>query len=75
MKGQDHARTLSIVHALMEGKRLELPHCTIAMAEDMSIGFVIKRPDGEYIVEDLGLGALNKMLDKCEVGHAIPEVN
>ncbi len=71
----EHARTLSIVKQLVQGNQLTIPNVgTIAMAEDMSIGFIGKDLDGNEFVSSLStmdLAQLNKLLNDEEIGTVI----
>lgn len=70
----DILRTLSVVKKLANGKKLHLPDGnTIAMGEDMSIGFCYI-VGNEYCISGLAtidLKQLNDILNKHEIGHAI----
>ena len=76
MKQVDHVRTLSIVQQLAAGKRLTLPTGqVIGMGEDMSIGFLIQRADGEERVAGLStmdLAQLNRLLNEYDIGMLMP---
>ncbi len=70
----DHIRTLAILKNLSKGQQLTIPNIgTIAMAEDMSIGFIAKDADGNEFIMNLStinLAQLNKMLNDHKIGMA-----
>jgi hypothetical protein len=69
------ARTLSIVRMLAQGERLKLPIGTVAMGDDMSIGFVLTKSDGAEILggmSTMDLKQLNGLLNKYGANMVIP---
>lgn len=62
-------RTLAIVRRLSEGERIKLPSGhTIGMGEDMTIGFMMEYPNGEWRISRLStidLKQLNDELNDC----------
>ena len=76
MVNYDLSRTLSIVKEFAKGKRLTLPIGTLAMGEDLSIGFLMTNLNtGEERVgglQDLTLKELNGLLNKYEIGFPLP---
>jgi hypothetical protein len=71
----DIARTLSIVRELAQGKRLNLEVGTVAMGQDMSIGFIHTKEGGDFIsgLSTMDLCELNKLLNTHKIGMAIPD--
>ncbi len=71
------ARTLSIVQQLAQGQRLTLPDGQqIGMGQDMSIGFVFAKANGNAHIGGLStmdLCQLNQLLNEHDVGMAIPD--
>lgn len=66
----EHARTLAIVRELAHGKKLSIDGRTIAMGEDMSIGFEITGSDGEIRIGGLStmdLAQLNNLLNQHNI--------
>jgi len=77
MINDDIARTLSIVRQMTQGKHLTLPNgVKIGMADDMTIGVVGTKDDGEDFVfgmSSMDLKQLNELLTKHNIGCAIPD--
>lgn len=75
----EFTRTVSIIKELYSGKRLHLgTGHTIAMGEDLSIGFVFRNmTTGEETVGGLAtldLKQLNQLLNENNIGMVIPDV-
>ena len=69
-------RTLHIVCQLAEGKFLRLPDekRAIAMGDDMSIGYIFTRTNGDQVIPELStidLKQLNKILNDNNISYII----
>lgn len=71
----DIVRTLSIVRELAQGKRLNLEVGTVAMGQDMSIGFIHTKEGEDFVsgLSTMDLCELNKLLNTHNIGMAIPD--
>jgi len=69
------ARTLAILRQMAQGKRLKLPDGhEIAMAEDMTIGFVveIRGQEGVSQMSEMTLRELDQLLTANHISFPIP---
>ena len=69
-------RTLSIVRELAKGRTLRLSDYEIGMAEDLTIGIVMRNSKGEKSIGGLSsmdLKCLNNLLEENDIRFVIPE--
>lgn len=69
---QDVIRTVSIIKELALGKTLKMGNFTLAMGEDMSVGFLYEIDGENRVVSSMTLEELNAVLNKHEIGVVIP---
>ena len=64
----ERVRTMSVLGLLLKGKYLSVGHVTLAMGEDMSVGFLY----GGSVVSSMRLDELNTFLNIMDIGIVIP---
>ena len=62
------ARTMSIVRQLGNGKHLKMGEWTVAMDDDMTIGFLYNG----NVTSSITLAGLNQLCEEYGIGFAVP---
>ncbi len=71
----DHARTIAILKEMANGKIIKIGDYEIGMADDMSIGAIMTKSNGQQHIGGLStmdLAQFNTLLNKYDIGMPIP---